>query len=58
VGDPVERARKSVYNRLHDAIARIEGELPELARHLRHSLRTGRTCVYQPESDVEWRVEA
>jgi tetratricopeptide (TPR) repeat protein len=57
VGDPVERARKSVYNRIQSAIKRIEGELPELARHLRHGVRTGRTCVYAPESPLDWRVD-
>jgi tetratricopeptide (TPR) repeat protein len=57
IGDPVERARTSVYNRIQAAIKRIEGDLPELARHLRHGVRTGRICVYAPESPLEWRVD-
>lgn len=58
MGDPVERARKSVYNRLRDATARIEQQLPELGRHLRSSVRTGRTCSYQPEHEPHWQVDA
>ena len=57
VGDPVERARKAVYNRIQAALKNLESELPELAQHLRHNVRTGRTCVYAPEARVSWRVE-
>jgi len=56
-GDPVERARKSVYNRLRDAIARIETAHPELGRHLRASIRTGRVCRYAPERPVAWHLD-
>ena len=58
MGDPVERARKSVYNRIQAALKAIEKELPELAQHLRHAVRTGRTCVYAPEASVSWHVES
>jgi len=53
-GDPVERARKSVYNRIRDAIARIGEAHAPLGRHLRSAVRTGRTCVYQPEDGRSW----
>jgi hypothetical protein len=58
MGDPVERARKSVYNRIQAALKNLDAELPELAQHLRHSVRTGRTCVYAPEAPVSWQVES
>ena len=29
---------------------------PVLARHLRNAVRTGRTCVYEPDTDVVWRT--
>lgn len=58
MGDPVERARKSVYNRIRAALKAIEKDLPELAQHLRHAVRTGRTCVYAPEASVSWHVES
>ncbi|MDH3685815.1 MAG: AAA family ATPase [Myxococcales bacterium] len=58
MGDPVERARKSVYNRIQAALKNLDKELPELAQHLRHSVRTGRTCVYAPEGPVSWVVDA
>src|SRR5690606_20919426 len=54
-GDPVERARKSVYNRIRTASARIERDLPVLARHLRTCVRTGTTCCYAPDRSLAWR---
>jgi hypothetical protein len=56
-GDPVERARKTVYNRIRTALAGIEVDLPELAAHLHAAIRTGRTCVYLPDPPAEWRIE-
>lgn len=52
------RARKAVYNRLQAAIRRIDAEHPVLGRHLRHSIRTGTTCVYSPEAPVAWTIRA
>lgn len=54
--DPVERARKAVTGRIRLTIGRIEGEHPELARHLANSVRTGTFCVYRPERPVGWIV--
>jgi hypothetical protein len=56
LGDPVERARKAVYNRLHDAIAAVEAELPALGRHLARSIRTGSYCAYRPDREIRWHV--
>ena len=53
-GDPAERARTAVTGRINAAIVRIEQFHPELGRHLKRSLRTGRLCVYEPESPVDW----
>lgn len=53
-GDPAERARTAVTGRINAAIARIAQFHPELGRHLKRSLRTGRLCVYEPESPVDW----
>ena len=50
---PLKRKRY----RIHDAIRRVEGELPELAAHLRNSIRTGRVCLYTPERPVRWVAE-
>ena len=54
--DPVERARKAVGMRIRSAIDKIERDLPDLGRHLRHSVRTGIYCSYQPEDEVAWRL--
>jgi tetratricopeptide (TPR) repeat protein len=56
LGDPVERARKAVYNRLRSAIAGVEAELPALGRHLARSIRTGTFCAYRPDAEVRWRI--
>jgi len=56
LGDPAERARKAVSARLHEAIVRIEQQHPELGRHLRESVATGRSCRYQPQTATHWVV--
>lgn len=53
-GDPAERARTTVTSRIRDAIAHLATVDPALGRHLDNSIRTGRTCSYQPEMPVEW----
>ena len=55
-GDPIERARKSVAQRIGTAIRAIGEVHPELARHLRLAVSTGRFCVYQPETRVVWKT--
>lgn len=56
--DGVERARQAVGARIRYAIGRLEGVLPPLAAHLRHSLRLGTRCRYEPEQVVTWEVRA
>ena len=56
LGDPGERARSTVTARIKEALRRIEAVHPELAAHLRDSVRTGRACVYQPAERVAWRL--
>jgi hypothetical protein len=53
-GDPGERARKAVTNRIGNAIDRVERVHPELGRHLRRSITTGTFCSYQPEQPEPW----
>ena len=53
-GDPNERLRKAVGMRIRLAIDRIVDPHPELAAHLRNSVRTGLFCSYQPETPVGW----
>jgi hypothetical protein len=55
-GDVAEKARSAVGWRIRDALRRIETVHPELARHLRHSVRTGHFCSYSPEHPVHWRL--
>jgi tetratricopeptide (TPR) repeat protein len=57
LGDPVERARKAVYNRLRAVTSVLAREHPPLARHLERSVRTGTFCCYQPERPLAWRFE-
>lgn len=52
---PAERARKAVGNRIRSALRRIENHHPDLARHLRSSVRLGVFCSYQPTEPTRWR---
>jgi hypothetical protein len=56
-GDPAERARTAVTGRIHAAISRIEELHPDLGHHLKRSVQTGRLCVYEPESPVDWVLQ-
>jgi tetratricopeptide (TPR) repeat protein len=52
--DPVERARKAVYNRIQAALVCVKAEHPRLAVHLERSIRTGTLCSYRPEEETTW----
>jgi len=56
VGDPVERARKTVSTRIRRTIAMIGRAHPELARHLERSIDTGSWCAYRPPEPTNWRI--
>jgi predicted ATPase len=56
LGDPAERARKTVSWRLRSTLDRIERAHPALGRHLRQSLRMGTFCSYEPDPPVRWDV--
>ncbi len=56
LGDPGERARTTVTARIRDRLRRLHSEHPELAAHLRQSVRTGRTCSYSPAEQVVWKL--
>jgi hypothetical protein len=42
--------------RIGTALKAIETVHPELARHLRNSISTGRFCSYRPDQDVTWQL--
>jgi tetratricopeptide (TPR) repeat protein len=54
--DTVERARRAVATRIRLALDGIEGADPALGRHLRHSLRMGTFCSYEPAVPTTWSV--
>lgn len=56
-GDPAERARTTVTSRIRSTITRIEGLHPALGAHLRHAVRTGTYCCYDPETPVAWQLD-
>jgi hypothetical protein len=56
LGDEAERARKTVSARVRDALAKIGQVHPELAAHLRGSLRMGTRCSYSPAEPTRWTV--
>ena len=54
VGDPVERARKTVSTRIRRTIAAVGRAHPDLGRHLERSIDTGSWCAYRPAEPVRW----
>jgi hypothetical protein len=54
LGDPAERARKAVTERIRYSMARIARAHPELARHLEASVTTGSSCAYVAAEPVTW----
>ena len=55
-GDRIERARKAVAMRISTALKAIDTVHPELARHLRNSVSTGRFCSYRPDQELTWQL--
>jgi hypothetical protein len=53
-GDPTERARKAVAERIRAAITRVSEAHSALGRHLENSIRTGTFCSYRPEVSIGW----
>jgi hypothetical protein len=56
-GDPSERVRKAVTNRIKDSVNRITAEHEALGRHLANSVRTGTFCSYAPEHPMVWKLD-
>jgi predicted ATPase/class 3 adenylate cyclase len=56
-GDPSERVRKAVTNRIKDSLSRITAEHEPLGRHLANSVRTGTFCSYAPEHPTVWKLD-
>jgi tetratricopeptide (TPR) repeat protein len=54
LADPGERARTAVTARIRDSLKRIDRVHPELGKHLRESITTGRSCAYEPAAPVRW----
>lgn len=53
-----ERARTSVARSLRYALAELTSRHPQVAEHLRTSVRTGTYCSYQPDpyAQVDWSL--
>jgi hypothetical protein len=58
MGGSAERARTSVARSLRYALAELAACHPEVAEHLRTSVRTGTYCSYQPDAfaRVDWTL--
>lgn len=54
LGDPVERARKTVSTRIRRTISIVSRHHPELGRHLERSVDTGSWCAYRPDRPIDW----
>jgi hypothetical protein len=56
VAGAAENARKATGIAIARAIKDIQGHHPELARHLKTSIRTGMTLAYLPSSPIDWAL--
>ena len=56
LGDETERARKTVSARVRDTLTKIDRTHPQLAAHLRSTVRMGTTCSYVPPEPTAWRL--
>jgi hypothetical protein len=58
-GSNRERARVAATKAITTAIDRIMAVDRSVGRHLQHTIRTGTTCMYQPENDlsVDWLLD-
>jgi hypothetical protein len=54
--DPVERARKSITNRINDSRKKIQKDHPILGQHLRNCIKTGPFCSYTPDKPNFWEL--
>ncbi|MDQ4068519.1 MAG: hypothetical protein M3203_03440, partial [Actinomycetota bacterium] len=51
-----DRARRLAALRIRTALDDIDQALPDLARHLRHNIRPGTFCLYQPPRPRRWTI--
>jgi hypothetical protein len=54
--DPLEKARKAVAWRIRHALNRLDDLQPEVAGHLRASIKTGICCRYAARAGVTWSL--
>jgi len=52
--DRAEKDRQIVTHGIRTAIKQIAENLPDLARHLFHSITTGNPTYYSPEKNISW----
>lgn len=55
--DDVSKVRRRIARVINIAIDRIEGNDPNLATHLRNSIRTHANMSYTPDRPVDWALE-
>ncbi len=57
-GDPVENARKRVHSRLQTVYSNLaKGGHTDLVKHLRKTIKRGRTFCYDPEQLLDWLTQ-
>jgi hypothetical protein len=54
--DPVEKARKSITNRINDSRKKIQEDHPTLGQHLMNCIKTGPFCSYTPDKPTFWEL--
>ncbi len=56
LNDEAEKMRKTVTARIRDTLRKLDDRHPQMAAHLRESVRTGAHCSYAPSLAVTWEL--
>ncbi len=54
MGDEVNKARRRIARVINTAFQKIDASDPDLAKHLRNSVKTHTEMVYEPDREVHW----
>ncbi len=53
---PLTKAATAVRNRINTALQKIQEVNPNMASHLRASIKTGIDVRYVPREELDWRL--
>lgn len=55
--NPAKKAQVAAGQAIHRAYKTMRDSMPELVKHLKASITTGRECAYRPSTQYDWEFE-